>query len=152
MNPEATKRNYGHADCIMRSIIYSLLSFSPEPLLSCLLSKNLIIKIYKTIILSVVLNGRETCSLTLREGHRLRTGRWGEYFERKEMKWREVGENYIIRNFITCTLHNVWLKWPRQCGWDDQGGVTRMEEKKNAYTILLGKPDGKRPLGRPRRK
>jgi hypothetical protein len=25
-----------------------------------------------------------------------------------------------------------------------------MEEKKNAYRILIGKPEGKRPLGRPR--
>jgi hypothetical protein len=27
-----------------------------------------------------------------------------------------------------------------------------MGEKRNAYTILVGKPNGKRPLGRPRRK
>jgi hypothetical protein len=27
-----------------------------------------------------------------------------------------------------------------------------MREKRNAYTILVGKPEGKRPLGRPRRK
>jgi hypothetical protein len=26
------------------------------------------------------------------------------------------------------------------------------EEKRNAYRILVGKPDGKRPLGRPRRR
>jgi hypothetical protein len=25
-----------------------------------------------------------------------------------------------------------------------------MEEKRNAYRILMGKPEGKRPLGRPR--
>jgi hypothetical protein len=25
-----------------------------------------------------------------------------------------------------------------------------MEEKKNAYRLLVGKPEGKRPLGRPR--
>jgi hypothetical protein len=25
-----------------------------------------------------------------------------------------------------------------------------MEEKRNAYGILVGKPEGKRPLGRPR--
>jgi hypothetical protein len=37
-----------------------------------LLSKNLKIKIYRTIILPVVLYGCETWSLTLREGHRLR--------------------------------------------------------------------------------
>jgi hypothetical protein len=29
------------------------------------------------------------------------------------------------------------------------GHVTRMGEKRNAYRILVGKPEGKRPLGRP---
>jgi hypothetical protein len=41
-------------------------------LTSRLLSKNLKIRIYKTIILPVVLYGCETWSLTLREEHRLR--------------------------------------------------------------------------------
>jgi hypothetical protein len=36
-----------------------------------LISKNLKIKIYETVILQVVLYGCETWSLTLREGHRL---------------------------------------------------------------------------------
>ena len=39
---------------------------------SSLLSKNLKIKIYRTIIFPVVLYGCETWSLTLREEHRLR--------------------------------------------------------------------------------
>jgi hypothetical protein len=39
---------------------------------SRLLSRNVKIKIYKTIILLVVLYGCETLSLTLREEHRLR--------------------------------------------------------------------------------
>jgi hypothetical protein len=39
---------------------------------SCLLSKNLKVKIYKTVILPVVLYGCETWSLTLREERRLR--------------------------------------------------------------------------------
>jgi hypothetical protein len=39
---------------------------------SRLLSRNVKIKIYKTIILTVVLYGCETWSLTLREEHRLR--------------------------------------------------------------------------------
>jgi hypothetical protein len=30
------------------------------------------------------------------------------------------------------------------------GHVARIEERKNAYTILVGKPEGRRPLGRPR--
>jgi hypothetical protein len=40
---------------------------------SCLLFKNVKIRIHKTINLLVVLYGRETWSLTLREAHRLRT-------------------------------------------------------------------------------
>jgi hypothetical protein len=32
------------------------------------------------------------------------------------------------------------------------GHVGRMGEKRNAYRILVGKPDGKRPLGIPRRR
>jgi hypothetical protein len=39
---------------------------------SCLLSRNVKVKIHKTIILPVVLNGCETWSLTLWEEHRLR--------------------------------------------------------------------------------
>jgi hypothetical protein len=31
------------------------------------------------------------------------------------------------------------------------GHIVQMGEKKNAYRILVGKPEGKRPLGRPRR-
>jgi hypothetical protein len=30
--------------------------------------------------------------------------------------------------------------------------VTRMGEKRNAYRLLVGKPEGKRPLGRPRQR
>jgi hypothetical protein len=32
------------------------------------------------------------------------------------------------------------------------GHVARMGEKGNAYRLLVGKPEGKRPLGRPRRR
>jgi hypothetical protein len=32
------------------------------------------------------------------------------------------------------------------------GHVARMGEKRNAYRILVGKPEVKRPLGRPRRR
>jgi hypothetical protein len=30
--------------------------------------------------------------------------------------------------------------------------VARMVTKRNAYRVLVGKPDGRRPLGRPRRR
>jgi hypothetical protein len=32
------------------------------------------------------------------------------------------------------------------------GHVARMGAKRNTYRILVGKPEGKRPLGRPRRR
>jgi hypothetical protein len=36
------------------------------------------------------------------------------------------------------------IKWAKH--------VARMREKRNAYTILLGKPEGKKPLRRPKRR
>jgi hypothetical protein len=32
------------------------------------------------------------------------------------------------------------------------GHVARMGEQRNVYTLLVGKPEGRRPLGRPRRR
>jgi hypothetical protein len=32
------------------------------------------------------------------------------------------------------------------------GHVARMGQKRNVYRLLVGKPEGKRPLGRPRRR
>jgi hypothetical protein len=39
---------------------------------------------------------------------------------------------------------------PRRMRW--AGHVAQMGEKRNAYSILVGKPEGKRPLERPRHK
>jgi hypothetical protein len=33
-----------------------------------------------------------------------------------------------------------------------EGHIERMAEKRNAYRILVGKPEGKKPLGRPGRR
>jgi hypothetical protein len=41
------------------------------------------------------------------------------------------------------------IKW-RRMRW--AGNVARMGETRNAYRILVGKPEGKRPLGRQRRR
>jgi hypothetical protein len=32
------------------------------------------------------------------------------------------------------------------------GHIARIGEKRNAYRLLVGKPEGRRPLGRPRRR
>jgi hypothetical protein len=42
-----------------------------------------------------------------------------------------------MRSFITCTV-------------EMGGACSRNGEKENTYRILVGKPEGKRPLGRPR--
>ena len=39
---------------------------------------------------------------------------------------------------------------PRRMRW--AGHVARMGEERGVYRVLVGKPEGKRPLGRPRRK
>jgi hypothetical protein len=71
------------------------------------------IKIYKTIILPVVLYGCETLSLTLREEHRLRVSEnrvLGRIFGPKRDEVRqEVGENCIMRSCMVCTLRLVLL-------------------------------------------
>jgi hypothetical protein len=54
-------------------------------------------------------------------------------------------------------LHNLY-SWQniirifrsRRMRWEEH--AARMGEKRNAYEILVGKPEGKRPLGRPRRR
>jgi hypothetical protein len=38
----------------------------------------------------------------------LRTGGYREYFKLKESKKEENGENYIMRNFIICSLRQMY--------------------------------------------
>jgi hypothetical protein len=56
-----------------------------------------------------------------------------------------------MRTFIACTSPSIirMIK-SRRMRW--AGHVTRMGERRNAYRILVGKPEDKRPLGRPRRR
>jgi hypothetical protein len=52
------------------------------------------------------------------DGGRLRTGYWGEYLDLRGRKWQEAREDCIMRNFITCTLHQMLLVWINQRGCD----------------------------------
>ena len=54
-----------------------------------------------------------------------------------------------MRNFIVCAVLLRGIKF-RRLKW--AGHVARMEESRSAFNILTGKPTGKRPLGRPRRR
>jgi hypothetical protein len=67
-------------------------------------------------------------------------------------KWRETGEDYVMRSFITCTvranvirvINSRRMRWARH--------VARMGKIGKEYKILVEKPDEKRALGRPRRR
>jgi hypothetical protein len=51
-----------------------------------------------------------------------------------------------MRNFIICTHPQISRR--RRLA----GHVARMGEDRKLYKVLVGKPEGKRPLGRPRRR
>jgi hypothetical protein len=62
-------------------------------------------------------------------------------------KWQEVGEE----------LHNLYsspsiIRMIKSRRMILAGHVARMGRKKYAYRLLMGKPKGKRSLGRPRRR
>jgi len=122
---------------------------------SSLLSKNLEIKIYKTIILLVVLYGSVTWLLTMREEHRLRvfenwvlrrifgpkrdkvTGEWSKLHN------DELDDLYSAPNIVR-VIKSRRMRW----AWH----VACMGERMGMYRVLVGKPEGNRPLGRPRRR
>jgi hypothetical protein len=62
--------------------------------------------------------------------------------------WRKL-HNEELHNLIILIIFGEEYK-SRRMRW--AGHVARMGETKNAYRILVGKPEGKRPLGRPRRR
>jgi hypothetical protein len=60
--------------------------------------------------------------------------------------WRKL-HNVELRNLYSSPRIIRIIK-SRRMRW--KGHVARMGKKKNAYRIVVGKPEGKRPLGRPR--
>jgi len=130
--------------------------YSVQNLLSSrLLSINLKIKLYRTIILPVVLFGCETWSLILRKEPGLRV------FEKRVLRrvfgpkrdgvtgeWRKLHNEehtdlYPLPNIVR-VVKSRRLRWA--------GHVVRMGEGRGVHRVLEGKPEGKRPLGRPRRR
>jgi hypothetical protein len=129
--------------------------YSIQKLLSsCLTSKNLKIKIYKSVILPVVLYACETWSPTLRQEHRL------SVFENRVLrrifgpKRDEDGSWRKLHNDELHSLHSspniVRVIKSRRMRW--VGHVARIEEGRGVYRVLVGMSEGKRPLGRPRRR
>jgi hypothetical protein len=61
-------------------------------------------------------------------------------------EWRKLHNEELI------DLHsspNIVIK-SRRMRW--AGHVARLGERRGAYSVLVGKPEGRRPLGRPRRR
>jgi hypothetical protein len=119
------------------------------------LSRNVKVKIYKTIILPVVLYGCETWSLMLREEHRLRVFEnrflrriFGPKRDEVTGEWRKL-HNEELHNLYSSPDIIRQVK-SRRTRW--VGHVARMGEEWNVYRVLIGKPERKRPLGRPRRR
>jgi hypothetical protein len=129
--------------------------YSVQNLLSSrLISKNLKIKIYKTATLPFVLYGCKTWFLTLGEEHRLTVSEdrvlrriFGPKRE-EDGSWRKLHND---------ELHSLY-SWPnivrviksRRMRW--AGHVARMGEGRGIYRVLVGRPEDKRPLGRPGRR
>jgi hypothetical protein len=105
--------------------------------------------------LPVVLYGCESWSLTLREKCRLRVFEnkvlrriFGPKRDEVTEKWRtlhnkELYALYSSPNIIRA-IKSRRLRWA--------GHVARMGERRGVYRVLVGKPEGRRPLGRPRRR
>jgi hypothetical protein len=118
---------------------------------SILLSKNLKIKIYRTINLPVALYGCETWSLTLREERRLRVFEnrvlrrvFGPERDEVTAEWRklhneELSDLYSLPNMVR-VVKSRRMRWT--------GHVARMREGRGVHRVLVGKPERKRPLGR----
>jgi hypothetical protein len=132
-----------------------MLPFGPEPLSSSLLSKNVKVRIYKTIILPVVLYGCVTWSLTVREEHKLRVFEnrvlrriFGPKTDGVTERWRKLHNEELHKLYSSQSIIRIIksrrMRWARH--------VARMGEKRNVYRLLVGKPEGKRPLGRQRRR
>jgi hypothetical protein len=121
---------------------------------SHLISKNLEIKTYITVILPVVLYGCETWSLTLREEQRLTV------FEKRVLRkifgpkreedgsWRKLHNDELHRLYSSPNILRVIKS--RRMRW--AGHVARMGEGRSVYRVLVGRPEGKIPLGRPKRR
>ena len=98
------------------------------------------------MILPVVLYGCETWSLTLREEQRLRVLKIAPKSDKVTASWRKLhNENlhdlYSSTNII-CVIKSRMMKLVGQMAY--------MRDMRNMYRILVGKPEGKRPFGRPK--
>ena len=63
-------------------------------------------------------------------------------------EWRKLYNEEL--NGLHSSPNSIQIIKSRRMRWEVQ--VARMGEKRGAYRVFVGKPEGKRPLGRSRRK
>jgi hypothetical protein len=85
-------------------------------------------------------------SLTLREEHRLRVLKriLGPKKDEVMGDWRKLHNEKLHKLYSSSNIIRMFKSRRMRCA----GHVVRMEEKRNAYRILVTKSEGKRPLGR----
>jgi hypothetical protein len=122
---------------------------------SSLLYKNIKIKIYRALMSPFVLCGCETWSLTLREERRLRVFEnrvlrriFGPKRDEVTGEWRKLHDEEF--DDLHSSPNIIRVIRPRRMKWT--GHVARMGKRTDVYRLLVGKPDGKRSLGRQRRR
>jgi len=120
-----------------------------NPLSYSLLSKNVKIKIYWTVILPFVLYGCATWSVSLREEHGLREFEnrvlrriFGPMRDEVTGKWRKLHSKELY-DLYSWPL-NIRVIKSRKLWW--AGHVARMWERRGAYSVLVGRPEGKNHL------
>jgi hypothetical protein len=62
-------------------------------------------------------------------------------------EWRRLYNKQLYALYSSPNI--IWLIKSRRLSW--AGHVACMGKRKGAYRALVGKPEGRRPLGRPRR-
>jgi len=122
---------------------------------SRLLSKDLKIKIYRTVILPTVLYGCENWSLILQEERKLGVFEdmvlrriFGPRRDEVTGDWRRLHNEELNDLYSSPNIVRVIKSRRMRCA----GHVASMGEESGSYMFLVGKPEGKRPLGRPRRR
>jgi hypothetical protein len=103
----------------------------------------------------VVLYGCETFSLTLREEHGLRVFEnrvlrriFGPKWDEVTGGWRKLHEEQLHGLYSSPSIVRVIKAWRMR--W--AGHVACMGEVRGTYNILVGRPEWRRPPGRPRRR
>ena len=96
--------------------------------------------------------GCETWSLTSKEERKLRVFEnrvlrriFGPKRDEVTGEWRKLHNEEL--NDLTFSPNIIHVIKSRRIGW--AGRVARMGEKRGVYRVLVGNPEGKRPLGRP---